>query len=187
MEQKVSDKGEVLEPVQPKSFIRNEESSSRSHDPPKTEIVAALIIKVVFAAAFTVPGSKNNDGIPNFLHIIPFIVFAISDALALFSSTALVLMFLRILTSRYSKDEFLESLPKKLMVGLMNLFFSIASMMVAFGATYYIVLSNPWKWVIIPIASLGCLPVMLFAWMQFPLLVDIFISTYRPTIPFSRN
>ncbi|XP_031262166.1 ankyrin repeat-containing protein ITN1-like [Pistacia vera] len=113
-------------------------------------LVAALIITVVFAAAFTLPGGINNDSIPNFLHEIPFIVFAISDELALFSSTASMLTFLRILTSSYSEDDFLESSPKKLMVGLMTLFFSIASMM-------------------------------------FPFLVDIFISTYRPTIRFNRN
>ncbi|KAJ0008168.1 hypothetical protein Pint_29124 [Pistacia integerrima] len=145
-------------------------------------VVAALIITVVFAAAFTVPCGNKENGTPIFLHNIAFIVFAISDALALFSSISSVLMFLAILTSRYSEDDFLKSLPKKLMVGLITLFFSIASMMVAFGATFYIVFSHPWKGVIIPIASVSCLPVILFAWLQFPLLVEIFSSTYWPTI-----
>ncbi|KAJ0008174.1 hypothetical protein Pint_29128 [Pistacia integerrima] len=190
MEQRVSNNGfnqssELLEHVQPHKemkFSGKDESSSWSHDPPEREIVAALIITVVFAAAFTVPcGNKENET-PIFLQSIAFIVFAVSDALALFSSVSSVLMFLAILTSRYSEDDFLESLPKKLMVGLITLFFSIASMMVAFGATFYIVFSNPWKGVIIPIASVSCLPVILFAWLQFPLLVEIFSSTYWPTI-----
>ncbi|KAJ0075269.1 hypothetical protein Patl1_33691 [Pistacia atlantica] len=107
--------------------------------------VAVLIITVVFAAAFTVPGSNNPLGIPTFLHQPSFLVFAISDAFALFSSTASLLMFLGILTSRYAKEDFLESLPKKLIIGLITLFFSIASMMAAFGATIYIFLSHPWK------------------------------------------
>ncbi|KAJ0007946.1 hypothetical protein Pint_29114 [Pistacia integerrima] len=145
-------------------------------------LVAALIITVVFAAAFTVPGGSNTEGIPTFLHKPPFIVFVISDALALFSSTASLLMFLGILTSRYAEEDFLDSLPKKLIIGLIALFFSIASMMVAFGATIYIFLSHPWKWVIIPISLLGCVPVSLFGLLQFPLLVEIFSSTYGPSI-----
>ncbi|KAK2651955.1 hypothetical protein Ddye_011811 [Dipteronia dyeriana] len=124
----------------------------------------------------------DNQGRPIFLDELSFKIFAISVALALFSSTASVQMFLGILTSRYSEYDFLFSLPKKLITGLMSLFFSIASMMVAFAATFYIVISHPWRWVTFLIASLGAVPVTLFAWMQFPLLVDIFKSTYGPGI-----
>ncbi|KAL5757403.1 hypothetical protein ACOSP7_020014 [Xanthoceras sorbifolium] len=145
-------------------------------------VVAALIITVVFTAAFTVPGGLDSQGRPNFIHELSFKIFAISIALALFSSTASVQMFLGILTSRYAEDDFLLSLPKKLITGLMLLFFSIASMMVAFAATFYIVISHPWRWVTFLVASLGAVPVTLFAGMQFPLLVDIFRSTYGPGI-----
>ncbi|XP_031262209.1 ankyrin repeat-containing protein ITN1-like isoform X2 [Pistacia vera] len=142
--------------------------------------VAALIITVVFAAAFTVPGGNNNSGIPNFSQERPFIIFIASDALALFSSTTSLLMFLGILTSRYSEEDFLMALPNKLMFGLVTMFFSIASMIVAFGAT--IIILSPGKLVIIPIALLCCIPVTLFALFQFPLLVEIYSSTYRSTI-----
>ncbi|KAJ0008165.1 hypothetical protein Pint_29098 [Pistacia integerrima] len=142
--------------------------------------VAALIITVVFAAAFTVPGGNNNSGIPNFSQERPFIIFIASDALALFSSTTSLLMFLGILTSRYSEEDFLVALPKKLMFGLVTMFFSIASMIVAFGAT--IIILSPGKLVIIPIALLCCIPVTLFALFQFPLLVEIYSATYRSTI-----
>lgn len=145
-------------------------------------VAVTLIITVVFAAAFTVPGGNNNEGIPNFLQESSFLIFAISDALALFSSTTSLLMFLGILTSRYAEEDFLVFLPKKLIIGLITLFISIASMMVAFGATIHIVLSQPWKWVIIPIALLGCVPVTLFALLQFPLLLDMFLSTDGPSI-----
>ncbi|KAJ0035942.1 hypothetical protein Pint_26482 [Pistacia integerrima] len=150
-------------------------------------VVATLIITVVFTAAFTIPGGNNDDGIPIFLHDMAFIVFVISDALALFSSTASVLMFLAILTSRYSEDDFLVSLPRKLIIGLITLFFSIASMMVAFGATVYTFVSHSWNWTVIPISLLGCFPVTLFAILQFPLLVEIYFSTYRPSIPTTPN
>ncbi|KAH9684916.1 ANK REP REGION domain-containing protein [Citrus sinensis] len=92
-------------------------------------VVAAFIITVMFAAAFTVPGGNDSRGIPNFLHESSFIIFAVSDALSLFSSIISVLMFLGILTSRYSEEDFLLSLPRKLIIGLITMFFSIASMM----------------------------------------------------------
>ncbi|CAK9144635.1 unnamed protein product [Ilex paraguariensis] len=48
-------------------------------------IVAALIVTIVFAAAITVPGGNNGAGLPVFSQEKAFTVFAISDALALFS------------------------------------------------------------------------------------------------------
>ncbi|KAI9187506.1 hypothetical protein LWI28_028903 [Acer negundo] len=145
-------------------------------------VVAALIITIVFAAAFTVPGGINSNGIPNYLNETYFRIFAISVAISLFASTTSVQMFLGMLTSRYAEEDFLEALPRKLVIGLITLFMSSSSMMVAFGAAFCIAISHPWKWVIILICLLGCLPVTLFAWMQFPLLVDILKYTYGPNI-----
>ncbi|CAL5410751.1 unnamed protein product [Camellia sinensis] len=96
-------------------------------------VVATLIATVMFAAAFTVPcGNDNNTGIPMFRKDSSLMVFAISDAIALVTSSTSVLMFLSILTSRYAENDFLESLPIKLMIGLTTLFISITTMMVAF-------------------------------------------------------
>ncbi|KAJ0007273.1 hypothetical protein Pint_29080 [Pistacia integerrima] len=89
-------------------------------------------------------------------------------------------MFLGILTSRYSENDFLVALPNKLMFGLVAMFFSIASMIVAFGATIIILCLG--KLVIIAIALFCCIPMTLFALFQFPLLVEIYSSTYRSTI-----
>ncbi|KAI3841941.1 hypothetical protein MKX03_010278 [Papaver bracteatum] len=149
-------------------------------------VVAALIATVVFAAAFTVPGGNFSDGndkkgIPIFLHKTSFMVFAIADALALFSSVTSILMFLAILTSRYAEEDFLTSLPTKLIIGLGTLFFSIAATMVAFGATLSIVLGHKFAWILIPITLFGCLPVTLFALLQSPLLVEMVRSTYWPS------
>ncbi|PON55592.1 PGG domain containing protein [Trema orientale] len=47
-------------------------------------IFSTLIATFMFAAAFTVPGGNDSEGIPIFLWTKPFLVFAISDALALF-------------------------------------------------------------------------------------------------------
>ncbi|KAL7241689.1 hypothetical protein ACSBR1_014307 [Camellia fascicularis] len=77
-------------------------------------VVAILIVTVMFAAAFTVPGGNNNNtGWPILLIEKSFMVFIISDALALFSFATSLLIFLSILTSRYAEEDFLDSLPRK--------------------------------------------------------------------------
>ncbi|TKY72713.1 Ankyrin repeat-containing protein [Spatholobus suberectus] len=142
-------------------------------------LVATLITTVMFAAIFTVPGgNNNNNGYPIFMHTTSFKVFALSDALALFSSVISVLMFLSILTSRYAQEDFLVSLPKRLSVGIATLFFSIITMLIAFGATFFIVLGHQLAWIVIPTTLAACIPAILFAFLQFPLLVDTISCTY---------
>ncbi|KAH7839124.1 hypothetical protein Vadar_000016 [Vaccinium darrowii] len=145
-------------------------------------IVAALIVTVVFAAAITVPGGINSNGLPIFLNDGVFVLFGVFDALALFSSTASLLMFLSIFTARYGEQDFLYSLPRKLIIGLVTLFLSIIFMMIAFGATLKIVFGYKKEWVVIPVVVLSSVPITLFALLQFPLLLDMIRSTYYPGI-----
>ncbi|KAG6763594.1 hypothetical protein POTOM_031020 [Populus tomentosa] len=145
-------------------------------------VVGALIITIMFTAAFTVPGGNVQEtGYPVFKDKKSFTVFIVADAVSLFSSSTSVLMFLGILTSRYAEEDFLKSLPTKLIIGLSMLFFSIAAMMVTFCAALIIMLDGRLQ-VIIPIVLLASIPVTLFMWLQFPLLVEIFVSTYGPGI-----
>ena len=149
-------------------------------------VVGALIITVTFAAAFTFPGGNDqNHGFPIFLREKLFKVFMMSNAVALFTSITSVLMFLGILTSRYGEDDFLKSLPKKLILGLSTLFLSMAAMIIAFCAGLALMFHRK-LWIVIPSISLASISVVLFVLMQFPLLVDIFFSTYGPSI-FDRN
>ncbi|TYI23446.1 hypothetical protein ES332_A06G166100v1 [Gossypium tomentosum] len=142
-------------------------------------LVATLITTMMFAAIFTVPGGNDNEkGTPIFLEATSFVIFAVSDALALFSSVTSILMFLSILTSRYAEEDFLRLLPQRLIVGLTTLFLSIAAMLVAFGATFCIVLSQRLAWIAVPVAFIACIPVTLFAFLQFPLHLDIVQSSY---------
>ncbi|GKV50670.1 hypothetical protein SLEP1_g57368 [Rubroshorea leprosula] len=147
-----------------------------------SSVVGSLIITIMFAAILTVPGSNNQEtGVPIFLRKKSFMVFLISDAISLFTASISVLMFLGILTSRYAEEDFYKSLPQKLILGLSTLFISIATMMVTFSSALIIMVQGR-RSVILPIILLAALPVTLFMWLQFPLLVEIFISTYRPGI-----
>ncbi|OWM73214.1 uncharacterized protein LOC116202375 isoform X1 [Punica granatum] len=146
-------------------------------------VVSTLIATVVFAAAFTVPGGNvDGKGIPLFLNERVFMLFAVSDALALFSSTTSILMFLSILTARFAEEDFLRALPKRLILGFTSLFLALATMMVAFGATLYMVVSERFKWILFPITALTAIPVALFAMLQLPLLIFMVQSTYFPRI-----
>ncbi|KDP25714.1 hypothetical protein JCGZ_23935 [Jatropha curcas] len=145
-------------------------------------VVGALIITIMFTTAFTVPGGNIQDtGFPIFLHKKAFKVFIVADAISLFASSTSVLMFLGVLTSRYAEEDFLESLPRKMIMGLSTLFFCIAAMMISFCATLIIMLDGDLK-LIIPIILLASIPVTVFIFLQFPLLVEIFVSTYRPRL-----
>ncbi|XP_026437341.1 protein ACCELERATED CELL DEATH 6-like isoform X3 [Papaver somniferum] len=147
-------------------------------------VVAALIATVAFAAVFTVPGGNISDssspknGTPIFLQNTSFMVFATADALALFSSITSVLMFLAIYTSRHAEEDFYKSLPQKLIIGLATLFISMATILVAFGASLFIVLGDRFVWSLIPIALFSCIPLSLFASLQLPLFAEMVRSTY---------
>ena len=145
-------------------------------------VVGALIVTIMFAAAFTVPGGKDqNKGFPIFINEKLFMVFIVSVALSLFSSTTSVLMFLGIFTSRYAEEDFLKSLPTKMIIGLLTLLFSIPAMIVAFSAALLLMLRGQ-SWILLPVIFLASIPVALFVLMQFPLLVAMAVSTYGPGI-----
>ncbi|KAI3880247.1 hypothetical protein MKX03_015226 [Papaver bracteatum] len=147
-------------------------------------VVATLITTVAFSAVFTVPGGNISDtnssknGTPIFLQKTSFTVFIIADAVALFSSITSVLMFLDILTSRHAEVDFFKSLPQKLIIGLATLFISMATILVAFGASLFIVLGDRFAWSPIPITLFACVPLSLFASLQLPLLFEMVRSTY---------
>ncbi|KAL5840725.1 hypothetical protein ACOSQ4_013333 [Xanthoceras sorbifolium] len=142
-------------------------------------VVAALIATVVFAAAFTVPGGvKEDTGSPNFLRKVSFIIFSISDPVSLVCSSCSILTFLSILTARYAEEDFLWSLPTKLILGISTLFLSIAAMMVVFCVTLFIMFNEGMQELAILATALASIPVFLFIWQQHRLLLDVIRSTY---------
>ncbi|KAJ0751637.1 putative PGG domain-containing protein [Helianthus annuus] len=146
-------------------------------------ITAALITTIVFAAAITVPGgNKEDNGMPVFTNTTAFIVFAVSDAISLFTSVTSLLMFLSILTARFSEQDFLYKLPTKLIIGLTALFISTTAMLVAFGAALFLVFGQDNSWILASIVALTWLPVTSFATLQYPLIADLVSSTYGRSI-----
>ncbi|CAH1433986.1 unnamed protein product [Lactuca virosa] len=142
-------------------------------------VVATLIVTVAFAVAFTIPGGYNQENeFPIFIHEHTFLVFIIADAISLFSSSTSLLVFLSIITSNYGQRDFLYSLPKKLVIGLVILFISVAAMMLTFVASFFVLYRNGLKWVPIIIGILAVMPVVVFAALQFPVWLDMFRSMY---------
>ena len=141
-------------------------------------VIGALIITIMFAAAITFPGGYNqNTGWPMFSNEKVFMVFIICDTLSLLSASTSVLTFLGILSSRYAEDDFLKSLPLKMIKGLFTLIFSMATMMITFCTSLFIILPGK-SWMVILAICLASVPVTNFAWTQSHLLYDMLISTY---------
>ncbi|KAK3211664.1 hypothetical protein Dsin_016370 [Dipteronia sinensis] len=146
-------------------------------------VVATLIAAVMFTSAFTVPGGNNSTtGMPVFLRYDAFLIFLLTNSLSLFSSSTSVLVFLGILISRYAEKDFHKSLPRKLIISLVTLLFSIITMMVAFGSATFVILKNRLSWGAIPIILLSAIPIAAFALFQFPLFVEVLIRTYGGSI-----
>lgn len=143
-------------------------------------VVAALVITIMFAAAITVPGGNDNKtGFPVFGTDKgkAFLVFAIADAVSLFASTTSLLLFLSILTSRFSQNAFLYIHPTKLIFALQSLYVSLESMMVAFTATVFLVLGREETWVLVPMSAVACLAGAAFISLQFRPIVALIFST----------
>ncbi|GKE32881.1 ankyrin repeat-containing domain, PGG domain protein [Tanacetum coccineum] len=142
-------------------------------------VVATLIATIVFAAAFTVPvGYNQNDGIPMFKRKLSFVAFVVADAISLFLSSASILTFLSIHTSRYAERDFVASSPMKLMFGLAALFLSIGTMMVTFSVSFFVLYNREMKWIPIFISLFAVTPAILYVALHYHLLIDIFCSTY---------
>nr|GMC52826.1 ankyrin repeat-containing protein ITN1-like [Ipomoea batatas]GMD94812.1 ankyrin repeat-containing protein ITN1-like [Ipomoea batatas] len=145
------------------------------------KLVATLIATMVFAAAFTVPGGNNGDtGTPIFIKRSSFTVFMISDAVAMICSIISIIMFLSILISRFRQDDFLVSLPLKLLVGLTTLFVSIVGMLVAFAVAFSLIFDKAWQPKLI--VAFIVAPFALFLLLNFNLWFDTIHSLFLVVI-----
>jgi len=103
-------------------------------------IVGVLVIAVMFAALYTVPGGYHKEsGVPIFINEKSFTILIVTDVISLFAYIFAVLRYIEIQISRYTEIDFLKRLPIKIMSGLGFLSLSLVSMMVAFCAALAIV------------------------------------------------
>ncbi|KAJ4703993.1 putative Ankyrin repeat family protein [Melia azedarach] len=130
--------------------------------------VSILVATVVFAAAYTVPGGNNEQGVPIFLHSSLFWIFTIMDVVSLITSLSSVVMFLSILTSPYNSEAFLKSLPRKLMGGFLLLFLSVLFSMITFTAALLLLIRLKRRWTTTLLYAAAFIPVLLFTLIQFP-------------------
>ncbi|GLU12209.1 hypothetical protein SLE2022_289070 [Rubroshorea leprosula] len=144
-------------------------------------LVSALIVTIMFAALFTVPGGNNQEtGIPILLHRKLFSGFLICDVVSLLTASISMLLFLTILTDSYGPVGLLRMLPSELMVAIFLLIISIVTMILAFVFALTIMLPKEWQ---VVLAILPCLvfPIPLGRWMV-PTAVDVYILACRPII-----
>ncbi|KAB2610423.1 hypothetical protein D8674_018455 [Pyrus ussuriensis x Pyrus communis] len=122
-------------------------------------VVGAVNVTIMFATSFIVLRGNDENTCLTCLPKV-FTTFILSNAILVFSSITLVIMFLGILTSR-----------------LFTLFLSIVTMMIVFSCGPYVILDGKSS-IVIPSILLASVLVASFIWMQFPLLVDLSISTF---------
>ncbi|KAJ6292332.1 hypothetical protein OIU78_024495 [Salix suchowensis] len=139
--------------------------------------VAALVSTVVFAAAYTVPGGSDEKGKPIFINSPYFLIFTVTDVVSLASSLTSLVMFLSLLTSPFELKDFQTSLPRKLIVGLFFLFFSVLTTMISFGATILILIQTERELTTLLLSIASFLPVFVFGIMQFRMFVSFMGST----------
>ncbi|CAL5355063.1 unnamed protein product [Camellia sinensis] len=142
-------------------------------------VSTTIIGTIAFSAAIQVPGGNNAEGHPILYEGTNFTIFAISNAVALYSAISTFLIFLSIFTTRYAAIDFLYSLPHRLIIGLISLFVSITSTIIAFGFALYLMFFQESKPLILtPVVILSFGLVTLFVFLQFPLLLNMMKTTY---------
>ncbi|KAF4350683.1 hypothetical protein CsatB_009608 [Cannabis sativa] len=112
-------------------------------------VVAVLFATVAFAAIFTVPGGDNNDGTAVMVKSPPFKIFFIFNAIALFTSLAVVVVQITLVRG--------ETKAEKKVVEVINKLMWLASVCtsVAFMASSYIVVGRKHRWAAILVTCVG--------------------------------
>ncbi|CAN6683085.1 unnamed protein product [Malus baccata var. baccata] len=131
--------------------------------------VAVLVATVVFAAAYAIPGGNKQNGRPVFQNNPLFLLFTSMDVVAIACSLSSVAFFLSVLSSPLEYPYFVKSIPRKVMIGFVFLFLSMATTMLAFAATILLLIHIEKKWTKSLLYPIAFFPVPLFGLLQFPM------------------
>ncbi|XP_076897201.1 ankyrin repeat-containing protein ITN1-like [Bidens hawaiensis] len=112
-------------------------------------VVAVLFATVAFAAIFTVPGGDNDHGMAVVVHRTSFKIFFIFNAIALFTSLAVVVVQITLVRG--------ETKAERKVVEVINKLMWLASVCtsVAFMASSYIVVGRNYEWAAVLITVVG--------------------------------
>lgn len=112
-------------------------------------VVAVLFATVAFAAIFTVPGGDDDNGMAVMVHSPSFKVFFISNAVALFTSLAVVVVQITVVRGEITSERRVVEVINKLM------WLASVCTTVAFTASSYIVVGRRNKWAAILVTVIG--------------------------------
>ncbi|GKV14273.1 hypothetical protein SLEP1_g25173 [Rubroshorea leprosula] len=136
-------------------------------------LVPVLIVTIMFAAIFTVPGGNNQEtGIPILLHTKLFSGFLVCDVVSLFTASISMLLFLIILTESYDTFGLRRTLSWYFQIAMFLLIISIVTMTLGFVFALTIMLPRVW---LVVLAIL--LPYYVFNFTSlwiFPTAVDVY-------------
>ena len=139
-------------------------------------LVATIVATIVLAASVDVPGHDvSPDKHSDLLHDRWYITYVFSNAVALFSSSVSIIIFLSVLTSSFREVEFISSLQLRLMFGVITLFVAITAMVIAFTAACFLIFNLVSTWVKGFVALLCVFTVWLFVLLLYTLLAISFI------------
>ncbi|KAB1221537.1 hypothetical protein CJ030_MR2G000238 [Morella rubra] len=151
-------------------------------------IVATLIATVVFAAPLHSAWRRQSTDRPSCLFRKQRVYGILQiRCIAFISSTTSISIFLSILTSRYTENDFLQPLPARLTSGFAALFISIVGMVIAFTATCFFICESKMTKVPNLIIVSFAVPVILFIWLHYDLWVDVIRSAYQSRSLFWRH
>ncbi|GKV48761.1 hypothetical protein SLEP1_g55556 [Rubroshorea leprosula] len=146
-------------------------------------LVPVLLVTIMFAALFTVPGGNNEEtGIPILLHSKLFSGFLICDVVSLLTASTSMLLFLSILTGSYGPVDLPQNLPTRLMITILLLIISIVTMLFAFGFALTIMLPKKLQGLPVIIGYLGLPIPFLLYWRMLPLAVDVYRRNFGSII-----
>ncbi|WVZ08411.1 hypothetical protein V8G54_021757 [Vigna mungo] len=112
-------------------------------------VVAVLFAAVAFAALFTVPGGDYDNGMAVMVHSAPFKAFFISNALALFTSLAVVLVQITIVRGEVKAERKVVEVINKMM------WLASVCTSVSYITASYIVVGRRSKWAAILVTVIG--------------------------------
>ncbi|XP_039687245.1 uncharacterized protein [Medicago truncatula] len=146
-----------------------------------SSIVAALVAGVSFATSCTVPGGNDQSGKPNLKGQPAFDLFSTCSLTGLYFSVTSLMVFLSILTCRKQAKDFGNILPFKFFMVLNFLFIAIFAMLFSFFAGQYLLLTDKYdkSSSLLYFSLAGSLPVMYYAFLQFPLYIDLAVVISR--------